>query len=194
MRQAMRHPLAKERTRDQVAGAIAVVVLGAAISWSVWPIDLPELAVDLSNRTSNHGATGSGDDTKTSSQTPLDLDAFRSAVLWPIIDEPEPEPAPEPTGPPADLRLLGISRSKGGLQATVYDIANDRIVTLSENETIGDLRVTSVSATEIAFEQRGRSGTWKLENGPRSLREGGSGATGVGGTGAGGTGAGEGGP
>ena len=167
---AMKHPLAKERGRNRLAAAIALAVCGGALAWSLWPIDVPELTVDFAANTS--GITNTNND-HTPSHAPLDLDAFKRAVLWPIIEEPDPEPEPEPAGPPADLRLLGISRSKDGLRATVYDITNDRVVSLAENEGVGDLRVTSVSATEIGFEQRGRHGTWKLESGPRSLREGG---------------------
>lgn len=168
----MKNPLTTERRRDRLGLACAIAAVGASIGWAMWPLEDPEPTVDLTTESPSTGPAM--DDSAPPTRTPLDVDSFEQAILWPIIEEPDVAPEPEPAGPPTELRLLGISQSDAGLRATVYDITHDRVLSLAKDEEIGDLRVTSVSETEIGFEQRGRRGTWKLESAPRSLREGGS--------------------
>lgn len=161
----VRNPLDRERRLDALALGLSAVALAAAAAWALWPVHEPEPKADLAPRPGSLAAASEAAD-------PLDAGPFERATLWPIIDEPEPEPPPEPAGPPAELTLIGISNGPGGRRAAFFDKASDRVVQLAAGETVGDVRISSVSDTEVSFERRGRTGTWSLEHGPRSLRGG----------------------
>lgn len=158
----MRHPLEKERVCDVGVGIASLLLLGASLTWALIPIADPILPIEAAS------VPGSVTGAAAKARAPLDVEPFRAAQLWPLLNLPEP--VAEPATPPADLRLLGIDRSNGRLRAALYDVGQDRLVNLGLEESHGDVRITGITDTEIAFERRGQVGTWRLVNGPRSLQ------------------------
>ena len=148
------------------SAALTAMALGIGV-WALWPLGPTHAAADTeASKIVASGAASSALRVFDLSK-PLDLAAFRTP-LWVSPPPPPIPPQPPPPPPPLKLQLIAIVEGDAGhgaisptpRSALIYDPDQDKLLSLTEGQSVQGRTVERISATGVDI---------KDQNGTRSL-------------------------